>query len=166
MNIVLIGMPGCGKSFIGRKIAEKNGMKMYDMDSEIEKRESRTISEIFATDGEAYFRNKETELMAELSKMDNIIISTGGGIVKNKTNIDIAKKSGKVVFINRSVEDIANDVEIAHRPLLANGPESLYKLYEERISLYTDYADIEVKNDTDADMVAKSVIEAFEKEKI
>lgn len=165
MNIVLIGMPGCGKTFIGRMIAENTGMRFLDMDAEIEKRENRTISEIFASDGEVYFRVEETKLISELSEEDNIIISTGGGIVKNKLNMDIAKKNGVVIFINRSVDDIASDVKIAHRPLLANGAEALYKLYEERISLYKAYADAEVKNDTDAAEVSKRVIEVFERKK-
>lgn len=159
MNIVLIGMPGCGKTFIGKIASEKSGMAFYDMDSEIEKSEGRSISEMFKTDGEEYFRNKETEMIEKLSKMDNIIISTGGGVIKNKRNIEIAKSGGGViVFINRSVEDIANDVETAHRPLLANGTQELYKLYNERIWLYNEYSDVEVKNDTDANEVADRIL--------
>lgn len=163
MNIVLIGMPGCGKSVFGRRLAGKLDRVFYDADAELEKIYGETISEIFEKYGEAEFRRRETETMRVLCAQDRAVISTGGGAVKNKENIDIAKKSGVIVFLNRPLGHILGDVDTSKRPLLKDGKERLKKLYGERIGLYKKYADIEVRNDKSFNITLSRLIREVEK---
>ncbi|MDF2616567.1 MAG: aroK [Sedimentibacter sp.] len=144
-NIVLIGMPGSGKSTIGHMLSSKLEMKFIDMDEHIEKREQKTIKELFAVSEEC-FRDAETRCAKDLSKLDNCIISAGGGIIKRKENIDFLKLSSTIVFINRCVEDIVSDIDMSTRPLLKDGIKKVYDLYDERIEMYKSYCDIEVVN--------------------
>lgn len=157
-NIVLIGMPGSGKSTIGLMLSRKLEMKFIDMDEHIEKREQKSITELFAVSEEC-FREAETRCAKDLSKMDNSIISAGGGIIKRKENIDFLKKSSTIVFINRSVEDIVSDIDMSTRPLLKDGIKKVNDLYDERIDLYKLYCDIEVVNSGDISEVVKEIIE-------
>lgn len=144
-NIVLIGMPGCGKSTIGRMLAKKLKMNFCDLDDYIEKVEKKSIPEIFQY-GEEYFRNIESTSVKSASTMKNTVISTGGGVVKRKENINILKKNGTIIFINRPIEYIVKDINIESRPLLKDKKEKIYKLYEERLDLYKMYKDYEINN--------------------
>lgn len=144
-NIVLIGMPGSGKSTIGLMLSKKLDMKFVDMDEHIEKREQNTIKELFAVSEEC-FRDAETRCALEMSNMDNCIIAAGGGIIKRKENIDFLKQSSIIVFLNRSVEDIVSDIDMSTRPLLKDGIKRVYDLYDERIDLYKTCCDIEILN--------------------
>ncbi len=163
MNIVLIGMPGCGKSTLGKRLASSLGRSFFDADAELEKNYGETISEIFEKYGEAEFRRRETETLRLLCGKDNAVISTGGGAVKNKENIDIAKKSGVVVFLNRPLEHILGDVDTSKRPLLKDGKDNLTKLYRERIGLYKKYADAEVVNDSKFNITLSKLIKEVKK---
>lgn len=163
-NIVLIGMPGSGKSTIGLMISRKLDMKFVDMDEHIEKREQKTINELFAVSEEC-FRDAETRCAKDLSKLDNCVISSGGGIIKRKENIDFLKKSSTIVFINRSVEDIVSDIDMSTRPLLKDGIKKVYDLYDERIDLYKLYCDIEVVNSGEISEVVKKLVENVEEYK-
>ena len=116
-NIVLIGMPGCGKTTLGKILNKELSMEFYDMDNYIERKTDKKISELFEK-GENYFRDIESLACEELSKNKNVIISTGGGVIKRKENIDFLKENGIVIFIDRSVDDIIGDVDISKRPLL------------------------------------------------
>ena len=116
-NIVLIGMPACGKSTIGYWLSQKIGYPLLDTDKYLEEKENRIISDIFSNEGEEYFRNLETKYLKELSEKEGLIISTGGGAVKKKENIDILKKNGIVIFLNREINDISKENH-KHRPLL------------------------------------------------
>ena len=155
-NIVLIGMPASGKSTIGKMLADEIEYEYFDADHHLEKQENRKISDIFAEDGEDYFRNLETKYLGELAQKENIIISTGGGAVKRKENIDLVKKNGIVIFLNRKIEDIAKENH-KNRPLLQD-INNLQKLYCERIDLYNKYADIVVENDDTLENVVKKII--------
>ena len=132
-NIVLIGMPASGKSTIGKMLADEIEYKYFDADHHLEKQENRKISDIFAEDGEDYFRELETKYLEELSK-----------------------KSGIVIFLNRKIEDIAKENH-KNRPLLQD-INNLQKLYCERIDLYNKYADIVVENDDTLENVVKKII--------
>jgi shikimate kinase len=156
-NIVLIGMPGSGKSTIGLMISNKLEMKFIDMDEHIEKNEHKTIKELFAVSEEC-FRDAETRCAKDLSKMDNCVISSGGGIIKRKENVDFLKQSSTIVFINRSVEDIVSDIDMSTRPLLKDGIKKVYDLYEERINLYKLYCDIEVVNSGEISEIVQEII--------
>ena len=136
-NIVLIGMPGCGKTTLGKILNKELSMEFYDMDNYIERKTDKKISELFEK-GENYFRDIESLACEELSKNKNVIISTGGGVIKRKENIDFLKENGIVIFIDRSVDDIIGDVDISKRPLLKEGKEKVLKLYEERTSKSTE----------------------------
>ena len=122
-NIVLIGMPGSGKSTIGRLLSQQLNMNFIDMDDYIVKVEERSIKELFA-ESEDCFRDAETRCSLELSNMSSIVVAAGGGIIKRKENIDNLKKSSVIIFIDRPVEQIIKDIDCSVRPLLAEGEKS------------------------------------------
>ena len=155
-GIVLIGMPGAGKTTIGRYISEKLNFKFVDMDEFIERSSKKSIKEIF-DQGEDLFRAFETKTCEVLSRLDNVVISTGGGVVKKKENMDYYKDF-VVVFINRPLELILDDIDVDSRPLLKDGKERIINIYRERIELYNKYLDIEVINDGSIEDVAKDII--------
>lgn len=144
-NIYLIGMPGCGKSTIGAKVAEKIGATLIDADEHIVNREGRTIPEIFE-EGESAFRKAETEALKDLASKDNLFVATGGGIVTVPENIEIMKSSGKVIFIDASAEFILDKSSLEGRPLLKD-KNRIYDLYRARIDLYRKAADFTIAND-------------------
>ena len=119
-SIILIGFMGTGKSTIGRKIAKMKNMRFLDMDFEIEKREKKTINEIFKNHGETYFREKETKLLKEILNLKNTIISTGGGVIESDYNVRLLKKSKNVIWLDANVDTILNHLEnkIDKRPKL------------------------------------------------
>ncbi|MBE7054023.1 MAG: shikimate kinase [Ruminococcaceae bacterium] len=158
-NFYLIGMPGCGKSTIGKEISKKLGMVLIDADFYLEEKEKRKISDIFAQDGEAQFRNLETKYLKELSENKNILISTGGGVILKEENTDIMKKSGKVIFIDTSCENILKNSSLLGRPLLKDDKNRIYNLYELRYEKYIKSADYIYKNDKDI----KSAVEEISK---
>jgi len=158
-NIVLIGMPACGKSTIGYWLSKKIGYPLLDTDKYLEEKENRIISDIFSNEGEEYFRNLETKYLKELSEKEGFIISTGGGAVKKKENIDILKKNGIVIFLNREINDISKENH-KHRPLLQD-INNIQKLYDERIDLYKKYSDIIIKNNDDMSIIVDRIITAL-----
>ncbi|MEQ8153289.1 MAG: shikimate kinase [Clostridiaceae bacterium] len=157
-NLVLIGMPGSGKSTIGKLLSERLSYKFIDSDLWIEEKLGETINDMFLK-GEDYFRKEESKAYEEIAKLDSVIISTGGGVVKNPKNMEVLGVTGTIVFIDRTVEDILSDIEVSARPLLKEGKEKLYKLYEERYDLYKKYAHIIVKNDKSLDEVLNDIID-------
>lgn len=164
-NIVLIGMPGSGKSTIGRILGEKLGLLVIDLDDEIEKHSGQSIPSLFKK-GEAHFREVESEVADKFSKKSPLIIATGGGIILREANIEVLSKNGTIIFLNRSLENITNDVDINTRPLLKEGVEKLQQLYNERIDLYYQYADLVIENDERPDTAIKQIMrKLFEEEK-
>ena len=147
-NIVLIGMPGCGKTTFGKKLAKKLGVSFYDADEVLEAREQRTIKSFFAESEDA-FRTAETRTLRYLADLDGAVIATGGGAVKRAENMEMAKRGGVVVFIDRRPENILGCIAGDARPLLAADKQRIFTLYEERIALYRKYADYTVENNGD-----------------
>jgi shikimate kinase len=137
-NIVLVGFMGTGKTVTGKILAEKTGMRLVDMDALIQEREARSISDIFATDGEPAFRAMERTMTQELSKEQNLVISTGGGIVLNPDNIADFSESGLVVCLTASVDTIFDRLEHdTTRPLLSGDKkDQIRALLETRRPLY------------------------------
>lgn len=144
-NIVLIGMPGCGKTVIGEEICKQTGLEFFDTDKLIEQREGKSINDIFAL-GEEHFRDIESAVLKKLSGEKGIVISTGGGAVKRPINMEVFRKNSVIVFIDRPIEEILKDVDISNRPLLKEGKENLYKLYQERYDLYKLNCDMKIIN--------------------
>ena len=148
-----------GKAQLGTGCQKKINYPFVDVDRYLEEKENRIISDIFSNEGEEYFRELETKYLKELSEKEGIIISTGGGAVKNKENIDILKENGIIVFLNRIIDDISRENH-RNRPLLQN-PDNIRKLYDERIKLYRQYADIIIKNDDSMDVIIDRIITAL-----
>ena len=140
-NIVLIGMPGTGKSTIGRLLAQLTGKTLQDMDAEIEKEAGMTIPEIFEQEGEAGFRDRESEVCRRLGKERNQIIATGGGTILRPENVDALRQNGTMVHITRSIEKLPT----RGRPLSRN-IEALKKMEAERMPLYKKAADLTFRN--------------------
>ena len=145
INIAIDGPAGAGKSSVAKAVSKKLGYKFCDMDSYIQEISKKTIKELFEH-GEENFRDWETKACEELSRCNKTIIASGGGVVKREKNIEILKKSCTILFIDRPVERIINDVDINSRPLLKDGKERLYNLYDERYELYKKAADIQILN--------------------
>ncbi len=130
---------GAGKSTIGRKLAKRLGYHFLDMDGQIELEQKCSIPEIFAEQGEVYFRRLETKLLQQLVPVQNTVIATGGGVVTTEGNFDLMRKIGTVIYLETPVEDIIERVKRSqNRPLLQieNPEERIYLLLEKRIPLY------------------------------
>lgn len=139
-NVVLIGMPGCGKTTVGKRLAALTGRRFIDIDSEIVKASGKAISEIFEEEGEDAFRRLETEITAKFAKESGCVISCGGGIVTRPENRDILKQNSTVVFISRSLNTLAT----RGRPLSATtSPEALW---EARSPMYKAWSDLKLLN--------------------
>lgn len=154
-NVVIVGMPGCGKSTVGRIVAEATGKKFIDSDEEIEKRTGRTIREIFDAEGEPGFRKIEQEVLADLGRMSGLVIATGGGCVTVDANYASLHQNGKIVWIQRRLEDL----EIAGRPISEARP--LEEIYEERKSQYERFTDVAIDGDGGEEMAFQMVMRAL-----
>ncbi len=155
-NIVLIGMPGCGKSTIGALLAEKLGRTLADADEKIISLAGKSIPEIFAQDGEPTFRDWETKALTELGKQSGLVIATGGGCVTQKRNYPLLHQNGYLVWLERDCSVLPTD----GRPL--SQANDLGKMYAVRKPLYEAFADIRVENTgTPAETVQK-ILDALE----
>ncbi len=139
-NIVLIGMPGCGKSTAGKYVAKRLGREFLDIDQLIVKREGKSIPEIFEEHGEAYFRDVESAVTKEISARSGLVIACGGGTVLREENRMALHQSGKIVYIKRSIEQLAK----GGRPL-SKDDDAVKKLYEVRRPIYEGFADFTIE---------------------
>lgn len=142
-NIVLIGMPGCGKTTIARALSAALGRDIIDTDQEIERKTNMTIPEIFRKHGEARFRELEHDAIVEYGKLSGKILSLGGGAILNPENYPHLHQNGKIYFIRRETELLATD----GRPL-SKSPEALKEMQKIRLPLYRQFADVEISNDS------------------
>lgn len=157
-NIVLSGMPSSGKTTVGTILAEDLGRPIYDIDALIVKRAGCEISEIFEKNGEQYFRDLESAVIAEeVAPLTGAIIATGGGAVLREENVKNLKKNGKLIFLDR---DLSLLTPTADRPT-ASDMEAMKKRFEQRYGIYTATADVKVNGSLSAEEVAKSVKEEF-----
>ena len=140
-NIVLIGMPGTGKSIIGKLLTELTGKTLQDTDARIEEEAKMTIPEIFEEEGEAGFRDREAAICKKLGKERNLIIATGGGAILRPENVDALRQNGTLVHITRSIDKLPT----RGRPLSKN-IETLKKMEAQRMPLYKAAADITFRN--------------------
>ena len=140
-NIVLIGMPGTGKSLIGKLLAELTGKTLQDTDAKIKEEAKMTIPEIFEKEGETGFRDRESAICKKLGKERNLIIATGGGAILRPENVDALRQNGTLVHITRSIDKLPT----RGRPLSKN-IETLKKMETQRMPLYKAAADITFRN--------------------
>lgn len=138
-NIVLIGMPGCGKSTIGRKLASRTGKTFVDLDKVIEQEASMTIPEIFSKYGEDHFRMLETEAAKKVGKEKGQVIATGGGVILKPENMKALSQNGRVVFMDRPLRFLATK----GRPL-SKDKKALETMYEIRFPLYNKYGQVKI----------------------
>lgn len=144
-NIYLIGMMGVGKTSIGRALAEDLQLDFYDSDHEVEKRTGANISWIFDLEGESGFRQRETKVIAELTKLVGVVLATGGGVILNPENRKALATNGVVIYLHAALDDLLERTgRNQNRPLLINpDPRGiLEKLLKQREVLYREIADL------------------------
>ncbi len=139
-SIVLTGMPGSGKSTLGRLLARRLDRPLIDTDAKIAEHAGAPISEIFQSKGETYFRDLEAQAVADACRTGGAVIATGGGAVLRKENVDKMKQNGTVVFLDRALDAL---LPTPDRPL-ANDAEKIRRLYAERLPIYRAAADVTV----------------------
>ena len=144
-DIVLIGMPACGKTMFGKMLAQSLNREFFDADEVLEQRENRSIKSFFA-ESEAAFREAETRTLKFLSDKDGVVIATGGGAVLSELNMKMLSENGIVIFIDRRPEKVLASIVGDSRPLLAEDKQRVFDIYSERIELYRKYADYIVDN--------------------
>ncbi len=146
-HIFLVGMPGSGKSALGRRVALELQMPYLDTDAYLSEITGMNTAQIYEAFGEEAFRNGETNLLRELINATPGIISTGGGTALREENQRIMRAQGYIVFIDRPIDDILMDIRAEKRPLLAQkGREEIERIYNERVPIYRKIADIVLDN--------------------
>ena len=148
-NIFLVGMMGAGKTTIGKLLAHSLDKTYFDSDREIQKRTGVSIPVIFEIEGESGFRRRETDVLSELVKSENIVLSTGGGAVLSATNRELLMRHGTVIYLRATIDDLWRRTrQDKNRPLLqtANPRKRLIELYAQRDPLYRETAHIIVES--------------------
>ena len=154
-NIVLIGMPGCGKTTVGIALAEKLGKKFVDADAALEERTGRKITDIIPREGEASFRTLETETLAELGKQSGLVIATGGGCVTQERNYPLLHQNGTIFWLTRDLDKLPTD----GRPL--SQANKLADMYRIRKPMYEAFSDCIIDNDGCLDSTISQILEGL-----
>ena len=154
-NIILIGMPGCGKSTTAARLHEFTGRPVLDADEQVVRMAGKTIPEIFAESGEEGFRALETRALAELGKASGAVIATGGGCVTREENYPLLHQNGTIFWLRRDTALLPRE----GRPLSENADLSV--MYARRAPLYRRFADVVIENDRTPDETARSILEAY-----
>lgn len=155
-NIVLIGMPGSGKSTVGEILAEKTGKHLVDTDKLAEERAGCSIPEIFTAKGEAAFRALESSVLQELGKESSLIIATGGGCVTRPENKTYLKRNGRIFCLERSLQELSAE----GRPI--SQATDIEKLYRQRKDLYADFADFHIDNNRAPEDASADILSIWE----
>ena len=155
-NIVLIGMPGCGKSTIGAMLAEKLGRKLVDADARVVELAGKSIPDIFAEDGEAVFRNWETKVLEDLGKQSSLIIATGGGCVTQERNYPLLHQNSTVFWLERNINALPTD----GRPL--SQANKLSDMYAIRKPMYEAFADYRIDNNVSPEDTVSTIAAILE----
>ena len=156
LNLILVGMPGCGKSTLGQAVAAALQREFVDCDAEIVRRAGKSIPEIFAQDGEGAFRALESGVLADVCRGHGLVISTGGGAVLRAENRDAMRQNGRVCLIRRALAFLPRD----GRPLSAS-ENAVARLWEARRAAYETAADFPVENDGTVEEAAEKIREGF-----
>lgn len=155
-NIILIGMPGCGKSTIGKALAQRLGKEFVDADTELEKREGRPIARIIPEDGEDRFRELETKTLEHLGKQSGLVIATGGGCVTRAENWPLLLQNGRIIWLKREL----NLLPIDGRPL--SQANKLEDMYAKREPLYRQLADYVIDNNGSESQTIDLILSSLE----
>lgn len=155
-NIILIGMPGCGKSTIGKLLAENLCKRFVDADQEIERSKGCTIPEIFASQGEDAFRQIETATLEKLGKQSGLVIATGGGCVTRDVNYSLLRQNGTIIWVQRDI----NQLPTNGRPL--SRQQKLEDMYRIREPMYRRFSDIAVQNQGTPQSTAEIILSRLE----
>lgn len=156
-NLVLIGMPGCGKSTIGEKLSQVLGMPLVDLDAEIVKEAGMSIPEIFAQEGEAGFRERESRQVKKYGSIGGNVLVTGGGVIKDPLNRTYLRMNGFVAHITRDL----NQLDMAGRPL-SQSREALETMWQQRKPMYEACRDAHFANNSTIDACVQTIKEAFD----
>lgn len=149
-NLYLIGLPGAGKTTLGRQLARRLGKPFLDADRELERTLGVSIPTIFEIEGEASFRNREESMLAELVQRTNVVLATGGGVVLRPANRAYLKENGTVVYLHADPAVVYHRVQASRNRPLLNTPDRLAKLYELygiRDVLYREVADVTIESE-------------------
>lgn len=155
-NIILIGMPGSGKSTVGAILAERTGKEFIDADAYLEQKTGRNIPEIFATEGEAGFRSLETEVLRELGRLSGKIIATGGGCVTREENYPLLHQNGQIFCLQREIANLPTE----GRPL--SQANALAEMHRIREPLYMQFADHFIDNNSRAEAAVAEILKIWE----
>lgn len=156
LNLILVGMPGSGKTTLGQAAAAALQREYVDCDAEIVRRAGKSIPEIFAQDGESAFRALESDVLADVCRGHGLVISTGGGAVLRPENRNVMRQNGRVCLIRRAIELLPRD----GRPLSAS-EDAVERLWEARRAAYESAADFSVENDGTVESAAEKIREGF-----
>ncbi|MBO5358953.1 MAG: shikimate 5-dehydrogenase [Clostridia bacterium] len=156
-SLVLIGMPSCGKTTLGKLLSKELGKTFVDTDDEIVKAANMPIPEIFEKFGEEYFRDLEAKVVAELSAKQGLVIATGGGVILRRENVEALKQNGSIIFIDRPLDLL---ITTDDRPL-SSSRELLEKRYYERYATYCLSCDVRINADSDINTNLKRIKEGF-----
>lgn len=161
-HIFLIGMPGAGKTTVGKMLAkELGGRDFYDLDQTIQDKVGKSVQNIFIYDGKDAFSKYEYSTIKELIRNKPSVIATGGGTVTYDKTVKLMRNNGLVVFVNRDVNHILDDLDLEIRPLVKESIEYIFNVYEERYPLYEQVAHIKIGNEGSITDAVQEIIEAL-----
>lgn len=155
-NIALIGMPGCGKSTVGKLLAEKLNYPLADIDQLIEAAAKKSIPQIFAEDGEEIFRKLETHALSGQAAKTGTVIAAGGGIVTRTENLPLLKQNSIIIYLKRRLEEL----ETKNRPL--SGSVGIETLAKQRLPLYEMWSDYTVDVEENPGKTVNRILEKIE----
>lgn len=156
-NLTLVGMPSSGKTRLGREVAVLLHKKYVDLDEELVRRAQKSIPQIFEEEGEAGFRKRETEILAEFSKLQGQVLATGGGVVTQPQNLPLLRQNGVVVYIDRPLHQL----QVGKGRPLSTNQDALAEMYARRHPLYKSSAHATVANNAPAGQVVQDIVEAY-----
>ena len=162
-NIVLVGFMGCGKTSVGKRLSNLLDMEFVDIDEEIVKYENKTIADIFEERGESYFRDVETLVLSKYVDKDNLIISTGGGIIEREANESLLRRLGKVIWLccgdEKIISNLKNSSETRPLLLVEDPQKRIQELYSKRRPKYEKASNIKIlTDDKNVDEVASNIL--------
>ena len=160
-HIFLIGMPGAGKTTVGKALANELHRDFYDLDAKIQEKTGKSIQNIIIYDGEEVFRQYEYDAIRELIHSKPSVIATGGGTVMSEKTVQMIRNNSLVFFVNPDVTHILDDLDLEIRPLVKESIEYIFRLYEERYPLYESVSHIKIGNENSIADTVQAIIEAL-----